>query len=85
LEKARAKAFLRQSQDEDSRKPIAIRANQAIQRARSRAKAFYAKGNGRSLKFPTSQKADTPTPRQAETNRQAKQINLDRQVTKKIR
>jgi hypothetical protein len=39
LEKARA--LLRQSQGEDSRKPIAIRANQAIQRARSRAKAFF--------------------------------------------
>jgi hypothetical protein len=39
LEKARA--LLRQSHGEDSRKPIAISANQAIQRARSRAKAFF--------------------------------------------
>ena len=39
------KRFLRLSHGEDSRKPIAIRANQAIQRARSRAlKAVYAKG-----------------------------------------
>ena len=39
------KRFLRRSHGEDSRKPIAIRTNQAIQRARSRAlKAVYAKG-----------------------------------------
>jgi hypothetical protein len=35
------KRFLRRSYGEDSRKPVAIHANQAIQRARSRAKAFF--------------------------------------------
>jgi len=39
--KQKQERFLRQSQGEDSRKPIAIRANQAVQRARSRAKAFF--------------------------------------------
>jgi len=39
------KRFLRRSHGEDSRKPIPIRTDQAIQRARSRAlKAVYAKG-----------------------------------------
>jgi len=39
--KQKQERFLRQSHGEDSRKPIAIRTDQAIQRARSRAKAFF--------------------------------------------
>jgi len=39
--KQKQERFLRQSQGKDSREPVAIRTNQTIQRARSRAKAFF--------------------------------------------
>ena len=39
--KQKQERFLRQSQGKDSRKPIANHTDQAIQRARSRAKAFF--------------------------------------------
>ena len=42
--KKKKKRFLRRSQGEGSRKPMANRTDQAIQRARSRAKAFTPRG-----------------------------------------
>jgi putative addiction module CopG family antidote len=81
------KRFLRQSQGKDSREPVAIRTNQTIQRARSRAKAFYAKGE-RTILIEISNIPKSRYPRahqKAEIDRQAEKIKQDCQATKKIR